>query len=341
VGCSSGELIVWQASLGVLFVKFFANGQDPHPEDENALGGAADPTPGPAADDSPSAAVEFILPLPAPADKSAQGALLVCCSDGMIRNWDLGTGAEPPVMLSETAANHVGMMFSAHQVSSDKTMLFTADVEGYIKVWDLRGDLGSGKGRRSSVALGRKSSAGIVARPGKPTQVDHWKTGRRAVNMIGYVEASAKSPSMLVTASGGQDVFFWTLDGIRVGSIGDATPTLWDTKDSSTWDGRQDKAEDVQHGKDEEEDEEETVVIQRPSLADRRKAVKDAVDRAFELKKAKKNNFKVVRTMNALKIHSEVQRPLNVKYRDGTGPQQLQQLEIGKPRVRKKNTNTG
>lgn len=278
VGCTSGELIVWQASLASLFVKFFANGQEASPETENALDSATPVSP--SADDSPSAGVEFIVPLPPPADKSAQGALLVCCSDAMIRTWDLGSGAEPPVMLSATAANHIGMLFSAHQVSSDKTMLFTADVEGYIKVWDLRGDLGSGsKPRRSSMSSTRKSS--LVARPGKPTQVDHWKTGRRAVNMIGYVESSAKSPSMLVTASGGQEVFFWTLDGVRVGSIGDATPTLWDTLDQSTWDGRQDKAEDVQHGKEEVEEEEEEVFIIKPSPADRRKAVKDAVGRIF------------------------------------------------------------
>lgn len=255
---------------------------------------------------------------------------MVCCSDGKIRNWDLGTGAEPPELLSETSSNHVGIMFSAHQVSNDKTMLFTADVEGYVKVWDLRGDLPKGT---APPGLRRNS---IVPRPGKPTQVDHWKTGRRAVNMIGYVERSQKSPAMLVTASGGQEVSFWTLDGVKVGAIGDATPVLWDTMDKNTWDGHQEKAQDSEQGAVVEEEEEEVQMIIRPSAADRRKAVKDAVVTIFEQKKLKKNNFKVTRTMNALKIHSERQRPLDVQYRHGTGPDQLQQLEIGKPRYKKK-----
>merc|ERR1711988_878014 len=215
-------------------------------------------------------------------------------------------------------------------------MLFTADVEGYIKVWDLRGDLGTCK-RPGRGPMPRKNS--LVARPGKLTQVDHWKTGRRAVNMIGYVESSIRSPSMLVTASGGQEVQFWTLDGVRVGSIGDATPVLWDTSDKATWDGHQEKAEDVERGTQEEEEEEEVFMLLRPTSADRRKVVKDAVLNIFDQKKAKKNNFKVTRTMNALKIHSDRQRPLDVVYRDGTGPQQLQQLEIGKPRYKKKTAN--
>ena len=80
--------------------------------------------------------VEFIVPLPAPADKSAQGALLVACSDGWIRTWDLGTGAARPELLSETYSDHIGLLFTAHAVSMDKTMYFTADVEGFIKVWD-------------------------------------------------------------------------------------------------------------------------------------------------------------------------------------------------------------
>jgi WD40 repeat protein len=172
VGCANGELIVWQASLAALFVKFLANDAssaaapaEPRSKANSrasslvSVPGASSPETG----DDKAVAVEFIVPLPAPADKSAQGALLVCCSDGVIRTWDLGTGAEPPELLSQTRSNHVGIMFATHCVSTQKDMLFTADVEGFLKVWDLRGDCGQGKGSR------RKSS--IVARPGLVTQV--------------------------------------------------------------------------------------------------------------------------------------------------------------------------
>jgi len=325
VGCANGELIVWQASLAQLFVKFYANNQ----EGEREEGGKSveQGSPSPADGEKAAIAVEFVCPLPPPADKSAQGALLVCCSDGYIRTWDLGSGAEQPELLTETFARHIGMLFSSHCVSADKTMLFTADIEGFMKVWDLRGDCNPSHLRRNSLA----------ARPGLPTQVDHWRASRRAVNSIGYVEKSHKSETLLITSSGGMEATFWTLDGVKVGSIGEGMPVLWNSMDRSTWDQHQEKAEDLDpNDVKDEEDEYEQVVIVRQTEEDRRKAVQDMVGNIFDHKKFKKNNFKVDRTMNVLSVH----KPEEIEYRDGTGPQVLQLEAQGKPRYKKKKSSS-
>lgn len=340
VGCANGEVVVWQASLAALFVKFYANGcteaameaVDSPSSPSSPLGGSNDK----------AVAVEFIVPLPPPADKSAQGALLVCCSDAVIRTWDLGLGGgDDPQLLSETHANHVGMLFSSHCVSTDKTTLFTSDVEGFLKVWDLRGDCsGATQSRRGSKASDRRSSSSLVGRPGKATQVDHWRGSRRPINSIGYIKESVKSPALLITTSQGMDAFFWTLDGIRVGTIGEGMAVLWNTLDPSTWDGHQEKAEDLAReahdDEDELDDQQAADVLKKLSAGqeDRRTKIKDMVTNIFESKKSKKNSFKIDRTMNALKVRP----PRNIAYREGTGPAQLQTLEIGKPRTRKKTT---
>jgi len=161
--------------------------------------------------------------------------------------------------------------------------------------------------------------------------VDHWRANRRAVTCIGFIDKSQKSPALLLTAAGGVEAIFWTLDGIKLGTIGEGTPILWDTRDKSTWEGHQEKADDVDQEEADEDTEAQGILdFLNPVQEDRRQVVQDAVNTIFFEKKARKNHFPIQRTMHALKIHSEMQMPLDIEYREGTGPSMLLQTEIGK-----------
>jgi len=377
VGCANGEVVVWQASLAALFVKFNAaveqtkksdkSHPDSHEEDHNSLLG---PSEGQAV-----IAVEFILPLPK-GEGSQQGALLVCCSDGYIRTWDLGMGGTeaPPVMLQESYSDHVGVTFSAHTSNKDKTKLITADIEGYIKVWDITADCNDKLIRRGSMNI----------RPGKVNEIDHWRSSRRPVNSMTVIGSTMNHDTgvqgrcpydLLVTTSMGMDATFWTLDGIKVGCIGEGVPVLWDTSDKTRWMGypalqperyqlheanKSDPSDAVGGAMDEtrdatrmaemadlarinampaglEKDEEMSILkarIEARRKDDRRKVVKDMVGNIYDQKRLKKNNFKIDRTMNALKVKS----PKEIEYRQGTGPQVLITMDPGsrKKNVKKK-----
>lgn len=290
VGQADGTVVVWHASLTSLLCKFQAN-------------------------DS-GAAVEFILPLPAPADKSAQGAILVSCGDGVLRSWDLGSGAEPPELLSSTPSKHIGGIFTAHSGNLTAEILVTADAEGYVKLWDLTGLCGS------------------PARPGLVTQTHHWRASRRAVNSLLYVDKSARNPALVVTSSGGLDAYIWTQEGVRVGQIGEGIPVLWNLADKSTFDGSQELAQDLEDAEQHKQvAEEEEVVVQKEVVKKNKgEMVNDMVTNIFMDRKRNKNK-KVERILCGLTVHP----PREISYRHGTGPEQLQQLEIGKPRFKKKN----
>eukprot|EP00658_Telonema_sp_P-2_P070358 TRINITY_DN59895_c0_g1_i1.p1 TRINITY_DN59895_c0_g1~~TRINITY_DN59895_c0_g1_i1.p1 ORF type:complete len:1009 (-),score=217.02 TRINITY_DN59895_c0_g1_i1:184-3210(-) len=290
VGQADGSMVVWHASLTSLLVKFQA---------------------------SPSGApVEFILPLPAPADKSAQGAILVNCGDHVMRTWDLGTGAEPPELLSSTASNHLGGSFSAHCANSSATVMVTGDMEGYVKLWDLTGLVGS------------------PARPGLVSQTGHWRASRRAVGNLLLIDKGLRNPGMVVTSSSSLDAAIWTTDGVRVGQIGEGIPVLWNLADPKTYDGHHEPASD-QGGADAEMVPE---VIQPQEVSSqvmvkkhRGEMVDDMVTSIFMDRKRNKNK-KVDRILCGLTVHP----PKDISYRIGTGPDQLQQLEIGKPRFKKR-----
>jgi len=293
VGQTDGNLVVWHASLGTLFVKFQTNQSN-----------------------SP---IEFICTLPAPKDKSAQGAILVNCGDGRMRTWDLGTGAEPPEQLWVTNSNHIGLMFSAHITNITNEILVTGDVEGYVKMWDL------------------KPTCGVPARQGKTTHVPglHWRASRRPVSSLLYIDEGSRNIALVVTSSGGLDACIWTTDGIRVGSIGEGLPVLWDLADKSTFNGQQELAVDQEPGEErvtEEQTPDPQIEFQKKEK--RRKSNKKVSDMVTDIftERKKFRTKKVDRIFDALSVHI----PLEIKYRNGTGPAQLQQLEIGRPRFKKR-----
>eukprot|EP00656_Telonema_subtile_P001572 TRINITY_DN10689_c0_g1_i6.p1 TRINITY_DN10689_c0_g1~~TRINITY_DN10689_c0_g1_i6.p1 ORF type:complete len:1010 (-),score=227.54 TRINITY_DN10689_c0_g1_i6:153-3182(-) len=292
VGQADGTVVVWHASLASLLVKFQAN-------------------------DS-GAAVEFILPLPAPVDKRSQGGILVSCGDGVLRTWDLGTGAEPPELLSSTRSNHIGIIFTAHSANPASEVLATADAEGYVKLWDLTG------------------MCGEPARPGLVSQTGHWRASRRAVNSVLYIDATRRNPALVVTSSGGLDACIWTETGVRIGQIGEGIPMLWNLSDVSTFDGFQEVAVDLDEDavKRQHEMKEAVEVVEKKDVTKKNKGemVNDMVTNIFSERKRNKNK-KVERILCGLTVHP----PREIAYRFGTGPDQLQQLvDIGKPRFKKR-----
>jgi len=293
IGQSDGSMVVYHASLSTMFVKFQTN--------------------------QTNSPIELIATLPAPKDKSAQGAILVNCGDGMMRTWDLGTGAEPPECLNVENSNHIGGTFSAHTLNLSTEVLVTGDVEGFVKLWDLT------------------PTCGMPARPGKTTHIPglHWRASRRAVSKLLYIDEGLRNIPMVVTASGGLDCCLWTRDGIKVGVIGEGLPLLWDLKDKSSFNGHQELATDqMAHDGEKEEEQGPDPQIEFQKKEKRRKNDKKVPDMVadFFAERKKCRHKKVDRIMDALVVH----KPQEIDYRNGTGPDQLQQLEIGRPRFKKR-----
>merc|ERR1712072_142758 len=95
--------------------------------------------------------------------------------------------------------------------------------------------------------------------------------------------------------------------------------------------GHQELAADVDEEQLDAEEEEDVAVVFKKETKSKKDVIDDMVGNIFNERKKHKNK-KVERILLGLTVHP----PMEISYRNGTGPDQLQQLEIGKPRYAKR-----
>eukprot|EP00899_Mesostigma_viride_P003218 jgi/Mesvir1/12898/Mv05924-RA.1 len=139
------------------------------------------------------------------------GNVLVTCSeDGWIRFWRINDFT----LVFEVFGDHFGVSIHAMTVNTATTILYTADLRGYVKAWDLKEWRVQGK--KASFAAPVVTGGGL--KPGS-SRVLHKFTWRAHEQDIVAMDYTGEKNFLLTAATDGR-CRLWTEQGALVGTFG-------------------------------------------------------------------------------------------------------------------------